>query len=71
MKNLYLVFFINQIEKVEALDRATKAKNLIKETKVLTIGRLAKMLIDLFGSNEVLKQLVNEMVKRLKYISKL
>ncbi|MFX0038559.1 MAG: hypothetical protein ACFFB9_16060 [Promethearchaeota archaeon] len=55
MENLYLVFFINQIEKIEALDRATKAKNLTKETKVLTIGRLAKMLVDLFGSNEIFK----------------
>ena len=49
------MFFINQTEKIEAMDRATKAKTLTKETKVLTIGRLAKMLVDLFGSNEVFK----------------
>jgi hypothetical protein len=34
------------------IDRNIKAENLVRETKVLNIARLAKMLVDLFGLDE-------------------
>ena len=34
------------------IDRNIKADNLVRETKVLNIARLAKMLVDLFGLDE-------------------
>ncbi|MFX1378228.1 MAG: hypothetical protein ACFFA4_03970 [Promethearchaeota archaeon] len=39
------------------MSRDLKAKNLIKETKISTVGRLAKMLVDLFGSDEIFKSI--------------
>lgn len=48
---------ITQIEKFHNLNRDLKAENLIRETKILTIGRLAKILVDLFGSNEIFKSI--------------
>jgi hypothetical protein len=43
---------ITQMEKFHNLNRDLKAENLIKETKILNIARLAKMLIDLYGQDE-------------------
>ena len=40
------------MEKFHNLNRDLKAENLIKETKILNIARLAKMLIDLYGQDE-------------------
>lgn len=40
------------ITQIDVIDRNLRAENLIKETKVLNIARLAKMLVDLFGSDE-------------------
>ncbi len=44
--------FITQIENQEKTNIDLKADDLIRETKVLTIARLAKMLVDLFGLDE-------------------
>ena len=38
-------------------DRNLRAQNLVRETKILTIARLAKMLVDLFGFDEPFKAL--------------
>jgi hypothetical protein len=43
---------ITRIEDLHNTDRILKAENLITETKILNIARLAKMLVDLFGSDE-------------------
>ena len=43
---------ISQIEDQEKTSIDLKADDLIRETKVLTIARLAKMLVDLFGLDE-------------------
>ena len=52
-----MVARINQEELVKPVDRLTKAENILNETKVLTIARLAKMLIDLFGSDKTFKKI--------------
>ncbi|MFX0021786.1 MAG: hypothetical protein ACFE9S_05635 [Candidatus Hermodarchaeota archaeon] len=41
------------MEKFHNLNRDLKAENLIRETKISTVGRLAKILVDLFGSDEI------------------
>jgi len=46
------VTIISQIEDQEKTSIDLKADDLIRETKVLTIARLAKMLVDLFGLDE-------------------
>ncbi len=43
---------ITHIEKFHNLNRDLKAENLIRETKILNIARLAKMLVDLYGQDE-------------------
>ena len=43
---------ITQMEKFHNLNREFKAENLIKETRILNIARLAKMLVDLYGQDE-------------------
>ncbi len=48
---------ITQTDSTNSNDIATKAENLIRETKVLNITRLAKMLVDLFGSDEPFKKI--------------
>jgi hypothetical protein len=50
------VEIINQIESIASDERTIKAENLINETKVLNIVRLAKMLVDLFGQDEPFKK---------------
>ncbi|MFX1389924.1 MAG: hypothetical protein ACFE9Z_07685 [Promethearchaeota archaeon] len=40
------------MEKFHNLSRDLKAENLIRETKILNIARLAKMLIDLYGQDK-------------------
>ena len=52
-----MVSGINQIDNIKATDIAIKAENLVRETKVLNITRLAKMLVDLFGSDEPFKKI--------------
>ncbi|NVM35257.1 MAG: hypothetical protein HWN81_06655 [Candidatus Lokiarchaeota archaeon] len=47
---------INQIENTEKTDINVRAKNLIKDTKILNITRLAKMLVDLYGQDEPFKK---------------
>ena len=47
-----MVAIISQIEDQEKTSIDLKADDLIRETKVLTIARLAKMLVDLFGLDE-------------------
>ncbi len=47
-----MVDIISQIEKFHNLSRDIKAENLIRETKILNIARLAKMLIDLYGQDD-------------------
>jgi len=44
-----MVAIISQIEDQEKTSIDIRADDLIRETKVLTIARLAKMLVDLFG----------------------
>ena len=52
-----MVSGITPIDNIKATDIAIKAENLIRETKVLNITRLAKMLVDLFGSDEPFKKI--------------
>ena len=47
---------ISQIEDQEKTSVDFKADDLLRETKVLTIARLAKMLVDLFGLDEPFKK---------------
>ena len=47
---------ISQIEDQEKTSIDFKADDLLRETKVLTIARLAKMLVDLFGLDEPFKK---------------
>jgi len=47
-----LVIIISQIEGQEKTTIDLKANNLMRETKVLAIARLAKMLVDLFGIDD-------------------
>ena len=48
--------FITQIENQESTSIDIKADELTRETKVLNIARLAKMLVDLFGLDEPFKK---------------
>jgi len=48
---------ISQIEDTNSIKRNIRADNLIRETKVLNITRLATMLVDLFGSDEPFKKI--------------
>ena len=48
--------FIIHIENQERTSIDIKADDLLRETKVLTIARLAKMLVDLFGLDEPFKK---------------
>jgi hypothetical protein len=48
---------ITQIDNTKTTDIAIRAENLVRETKVLNITRLAKMLVDLFGSDEPFKKI--------------
>lgn len=43
---------ITQIENSRHLNRDLRAENLVRETKVLNIARLAKLLVDLFGLDD-------------------
>lgn len=43
---------INQIKTVDKTDLNIRAENLIRDTKILNITRLAKMLVDLYGQDE-------------------
>lgn len=43
---------MTEITKNPEPDRTIRAENLVRETKVLNIARLAKMLVDLFGLDE-------------------
>ena len=51
-----MVTFITQIENQEKTSIDIKADELIRETKVLNIARLAKMLVDLFGLDDAFKK---------------
>jgi len=51
-----MVAIISQIEDQEKTSLDLRADDLIRETKVLTIARLAKMLVDLFGLDEPFKK---------------
>lgn len=48
---------ITHIEKFHNLNRDFKAESLIRETKILNIARLAKMLVDLYGQDEPFKKI--------------
>jgi len=50
------VAIISQIEDQEKTSIDFRADDLLRETKVLTIARLAKMLVDLFGLDEPFKK---------------
>lgn len=50
---------INQIQNIEKTDTNVRAENLITETKILNIARLAKMLVDLYGQDEPFKKVGN------------
>lgn len=43
---------INQVKNSKEPDRTFRAEQLVKETKILNIARLAKMLVDLFGLDD-------------------
>ncbi len=48
---------INQIDPIKKNDLNIRAENLIKDTKILNIARLAKMLVDLYGQVEPFKKI--------------
>lgn len=48
---------INQIKNFEITNINTRAENLIRDTKILNITRLAKMLVDLYGQDEPFKKI--------------
>jgi hypothetical protein len=48
---------MSQSEEIKNAERTIRAETLIRETKVLNIARLAKMLVDLFGSDEPFKKI--------------
>ena len=52
-----MVATINQIDNLKKTSRDIRAENLVRETKVLNIARLAKMLVDLFGLDEPFKRI--------------
>ena len=54
-----LVTEISQWEDNRITTRIVKAEKLVRETKVLNIAKLAKMLVDLFGSDEPFKKVGN------------
>ena len=56
--------FIIQIDDPEILKRNLRASNLVKETKLLNIARLAKMLVDLYGLDNQFKRLKKWKVKK-------
>jgi hypothetical protein len=47
-----MVIDITQLQEEKDITRNIRADNLVRETKVLNIARLAKMLVDLFGLDE-------------------
>ena len=48
---------INQNKTTKKIDLNIRAENLIKDTKILNITRLAKMLVDLYGQDEPFKNI--------------
>jgi hypothetical protein len=48
---------INQIDNLKKTSTDIKAENLVRETKVLNIARLAKLLVELFGLDEPFKKI--------------
>ena len=48
---------INQIDNLKKTSMDIKAENLVRETKVLNIARLANLLVDLFGLEEPFKKI--------------
>jgi hypothetical protein len=48
---------INQIDNLKKTSMDIKAENLVRETKVLNIARLAKLLVELFGLDEPFKKI--------------
>ncbi|GAG91523.1 unnamed protein product, partial [marine sediment metagenome] len=51
-----MVAAINQTNTSKKIDINIRAENLIKDTKILNIARLAKMLVDLYGQDEPFKK---------------
>ena len=52
---------IKQEEPIKTINRDIRAENLVRETKVLNIARLAKMLVDLFGLDESFQKIGKEL----------
>ncbi len=52
-----MVATINQIDNLKKTSMDIKAENLVRETKVLNIARLANLLVDLFGLDEPFKKI--------------
>ena len=50
---------ITQIKNSQLKNRNLRASNLVRETKLLNIARLAKMLVDLFGLDEQFRKVGN------------
>jgi hypothetical protein len=48
---------VAKIKEDQNINRDLKAKTLIRETKVLNIARLATMLVDLFGIDELFENI--------------
>ncbi|MFX1446799.1 MAG: hypothetical protein ACFFCG_01520 [Promethearchaeota archaeon] len=55
-KDQNLVAIITQAENKERMNLNLKVNNLVQETKVLNIARLAKMFVDLFGLDDAFKK---------------
>lgn len=56
-----MVETIKQEEPIKTINRDIRAENLVRETKVLNIARLAKMLVDLFGLDEPFQKIGKEL----------
>jgi hypothetical protein len=52
---------IKQEEPTNNINRDNRAENLVRETKILNIARLAKMLVDLFGLDEPFQKIGKEL----------
>ena len=50
--NIHHKIGVPKIPEIQGVKRNLKAENLVRETKVLNIARLATMLVDLFGLDE-------------------
>ena len=59
---------ITQLKEIGNETKLNRADDLVRQTKISNIARLAKMLVDLFGLDEPYKKIGNIKAKKLKCI---